>query len=265
MRLNDVRRSAMAQGRDEGVLAGPGLWSAKVLRFEFPLRICVLLLAFGISWVTPGRAGAQRLWLSLPGYVSAQVRLDLGSSTVGVTLLAIVFATGAAALNTWADACEIAADGSREGHAPGSVVAGPYRRLRDPMGLGQVLLVLAICLLLTWEGALFAVVATILLESVFARGRDEVLLGTYGEAAKTYIREVPRWLPRLHPWGEDGNGTARWPRALVREIGAWGTAVTFAIFGWNYNSLLVTQGVLVSVGLSIAMRGLLRKDSPQTA
>ncbi len=265
MRLEDVRRSAMAQGREKAVQTGLGLWPAKVLRFAFLLQILVLLLAFGISWVTPGRAGAQRLWLSLPGYVSAQVRLDLGSAIIGVTLLAIVFATAGAALKTWADASAIAAEGTTEAHARGLVAAGPFRRLRDPMGVGQVLLVLAVSLLLTWEGALFAVIATILLESVFARGRDEVLLGTYGEAAKTYIREVPRWFPRLHSWGQGGAGAARWARALLREIGAWGTAVTFGIFGWNYNSLLVTQGVLVSVGLSIAVRGLLREDSPQTA
>jgi hypothetical protein len=43
----------------------------------------------------------------------------------------------------------------------------------------------------------------------------------------------------------------------------WGVFVSFAALGWRYNSLLIMQGVLVSLGLSLVVRAILPK--PQTA
>jgi hypothetical protein len=39
----------------------------------------------------------------------------------------------------------------------------------------------------------------------------------------------------------------------------WGVVVTFAIFGWRYNSILLIKGILVSLGLSLIVRAFLPK------
>jgi uncharacterized membrane protein len=39
----------------------------------------------------------------------------------------------------------------------------------------------------------------------------------------------------------------------------WGVFVSFVALGWRYNSLLIMQGVLVSLGLSLVVRAFLPK------
>jgi hypothetical protein len=39
----------------------------------------------------------------------------------------------------------------------------------------------------------------------------------------------------------------------------WGVVVSFAVLGWRYNAVLILQGVLVSLGLSIIVRAFLPK------
>jgi hypothetical protein len=41
----------------------------------------------------------------------------------------------------------------------------------------------------------------------------------------------------------------------------WGVVVAFAAFGWRYNSILITQAVLISLGISLVVRALIPKRS----
>ena len=46
---------------------------------------------------------------------------------------------------------------------------------------------------------------------------------------------------------------------IVGEIYMWGVVASFAIAGWRYNALLVIQGVIISLGVSLIVRAFLPK------
>ena len=81
------------------------------------------------------------------------------------------------------------------------VVRGPYRYVRNPMITG-VLLVLAgeaalfgSVWILVWAAAFFAVNTV-----WFPLVEEPGLVGRFGDEYEEYRRQVPRWLPRRHPW-----------------------------------------------------------------
>ena len=41
----------------------------------------------------------------------------------------------------------------------------------------------------------------------------------------------------------------------------WGVAISFARPGWRYNSLLVIQGVIVSLGVSVMVRAFIPRPA----
>ncbi|HKE07834.1 MAG TPA: isoprenylcysteine carboxylmethyltransferase family protein, partial [Candidatus Acidoferrum sp.] len=83
------------------------------------------------------------------------------------------------------------------------VVVGFYRYVRNPMYVG---------FLTGWVGlwiifghanfaALIVACVAILFVALFVRFYEEPhLRKLFGSDYETYCRNVPRWLPRLHPW-----------------------------------------------------------------
>jgi protein-S-isoprenylcysteine O-methyltransferase Ste14 len=86
------------------------------------------------------------------------------------------------------------------------VVRGPYRYVRNPMISGILFVLLGEAALagslplLLWFGAVFAVNAVYL-----PLVEEPGLSRRFGDDYATYKANVPRWLPRIRPWG---GGTA---------------------------------------------------------
>jgi hypothetical protein len=53
----------------------------------------------------------------------------------------------------------------------------------------------------------------------------------------------------------------RWRQAITGEIYMWGVAGSFAFAGWRYNASLLTQCVLVSLGVGLVVRAVLPRSS----
>jgi hypothetical protein len=121
----------------------------------------------------------------------------------------------------------------------------------------------ALCLLMPPSGAIVTVVLIVLFELRLALGEESFLSERFGEPYREYVRRVPRLLPALSPRFEDKGAKPQWGWAFLSEIYMWGVFFSFAALGWRYNSLLIIQGVLVSLGLSLVVRAILPK--PQTA
>lgn len=87
------------------------------------------------------------------------------------------------------------------------VVHGPYRHVRNPMisGVLGVLLGESIALLspvlLAWFVVFFALNALL-----FPLWEEPQLTRRFGSEYEEYCRNVPRWLPRRHPWQPAGQG-----------------------------------------------------------
>jgi protein-S-isoprenylcysteine O-methyltransferase Ste14 len=81
------------------------------------------------------------------------------------------------------------------------VVGGVYRYVRNPMYLALASTVLGQALILGSRRLLLYV--TVMAPPVYAFVRfheEPVLERRFGEPYERYCANVPRWLPRLHPW-----------------------------------------------------------------
>ena len=85
----------------------------------------------------------------------------------------------------------------KRGPQPAFVIAGPYRRVRNPMA-GGLLVAAAGLALLTRSAALAGatVLAALASHAWIVRVEEPQLVARFGAAYAAYLRCVPRWLPR---------------------------------------------------------------------
>ncbi|MCW5889410.1 MAG: isoprenylcysteine carboxylmethyltransferase family protein [bacterium] len=85
----------------------------------------------------------------------------------------------------------------RRGPQPTFVIAGAYRRVRNPLFAGLIVAGAGVAL---WTGstsaALFVVATAIAAHLWVVRVEEPRLLRRFGEAYRAYRDAVPRWLPR---------------------------------------------------------------------
>lgn len=263
MNVRDARDAAnvsQAPGSREGNRrSGPEL----VYRFRYALHVLIYLCGFGLTWAEIRAARVQRVWLALPEAISRPTGWSLNRLIIGVTVGAALLALLAAMLRTWGTAylgLRVVLDGTLHGERISA--AGPYRYVRNPLYLGMVLHTLALCLLMWWVAAVFTLGAILLLEAVLIRAEEQCLTRVQGVAYEAYLRAVPRLLPRL--WGAVNappSSLPRWGSAFLGEIYFWGAAASFAALGANYNVVPILQGLVVSVGLSVMVRGIVGRGS----
>jgi protein-S-isoprenylcysteine O-methyltransferase Ste14 len=147
--------------------------------------------------------------LLLPGVVAIAVpALVVWQSGASVGLLAVIGTpVVAVGLLLLASTIKLFASVGRGTLAPWDptkrlVVRGPYRYVRNPMISGVLFVLLGEAALagslplLLWFGAVFAVNA-VYLPLVEEAG----LSRRFGDDYATYKANVPRWLPRIRPWG----------------------------------------------------------------
>ncbi len=81
------------------------------------------------------------------------------------------------------------------------VVTGLYRHVRNPMYVGVVSVIVGQGLLLGSARVLDYGVLVWLAFSLFVIGYEEpTLRRTFGDEYERFCANIPRWIPRLHPW-----------------------------------------------------------------
>lgn len=141
----------------------------------------------------------------------------------------------------------------------GQVMAdGPYRYLRNPLYLGLWFVFAAMSFLMPALGAPVA----ILLISIFLYrlilGEEAFLAPQIGEAYQTYLRAVPRLIPRFRPTFPASGCKPRWVQALVYELYPIAVFLILAGLPWSYDNLLMERALLVAFGIGLIGRFLLR-------
>ena len=85
------------------------------------------------------------------------------------------------------------------------VIAGPYRHVRNPMLTSVFIMQTAEALLLnSWAIFILLLVFVIGNMLYFPFVEEKSLEKRFGDAYQEYRRNIPRWLPRLLPWRQDG-------------------------------------------------------------
>ncbi|RZU41716.1 methyltransferase family protein [Edaphobacter modestus] len=237
----------------------------KATALEFRFRFLIHAVLYGLGFVVPWNKWLHldtvRTWQWLASWPSRAGWLGFSASTVAVLVVGVLFALVAALLRTWGAAylgSGVVQDAAM--HGDRLVAAGPYRYMRNPLYLGTFLHTFALALLTMPSGALFMLVTIGVLELRLIGAEEAFLTEKLGEPYRAYCAVVPRIIPSLRPRLASSAVKPVWGVAVLGEIYMWGVAFSFAALGWMYNSILILQGVMVSLGLSLVMRALLPRQ-----
>jgi len=107
----------------------------------------------------------------------------------------------------------------REGRRRRLIVTGPYRLVRNPLYIGNIVAMMGLCLLseLVWFMPI-AFAYFFLLYSLVIRYEEYRLSASFGKEYEIYRQKVPRWIPRLSMIGESKRVGFPWTRALEGEL-----------------------------------------------
>jgi protein-S-isoprenylcysteine O-methyltransferase Ste14 len=229
-------------------------------RFRFLIHALIYILGFVAPWNYALHLDIISTWQLLAAWAYRYAHLTFSAATIGILVLGILFALAAAALRTWASAyigADIVQDSSM--HGTQIVAAGPYRFLRNPLYLGTFIHTFALALLMPPTGAVFTILAIGFFQLRLIAAEEAFLSNKLGEPYLAYLAAVPSLLPALKPRVAPFPTRPTWLNAILGEIYMWGVAAAFIATGGRYNALLVTQGVIVALGVSLVARAFLAK------
>ena len=181
----------------------------------------------------------------------------VGDSPALDNLVRLLFAFGAvlviaaALIRSWATAylqSSVVHDSAI--HSENLVADGPYRRLRNPLYFGNVLLAIGMGLLASRTGWFVIVIGMTEYCLRLIRREEAELLQSQGESYARYVKAVPRLAPALLPRVPAGKRTPNWVDGLVSESFIWGFALGMAVF-----AATLRQGLLwIMVAAGFALR-----------
>jgi protein-S-isoprenylcysteine O-methyltransferase Ste14 len=240
----------------------------KATAIEFRLRFLIHVLIYTLGFSTPWNywlhLDTVRTWQWLGAWLFRTKMASFNTATIAILIAGILLATLGALLRTWAAAylgSGIVKDSAL--HGDRVMAAGPYRYLRNPLYTGTFLHTLALSLLMLPSGAIFAIVLIGLFQLRLIFAEESFLGEKLGEAYRAYCAKVPRLFPAIRPQVAVSTLRPNWGLGFLGEIYFWGAAISFAALGWRYNSMLIIQGVVVSLGASLVARAFVPKASTE--
>jgi hypothetical protein len=125
--------------------------------------------------------------------------------------------------------------GGRDGrvYAEDLVVAGLYRHVRNPMYVGNVLILLGVALASdSWRCVLVAVPLFLAIYTAIVAAEEAFLADRFGARYEQFVRTVPRWIPRVRGIASTlREQPFEWRRIVLKEYGT--------PFGWISGVLLL--------------------------
>jgi protein-S-isoprenylcysteine O-methyltransferase Ste14 len=235
--------------------------SAVIFRLRFWIIAAIFFLAFTAPWnrqwpLEMDRSGST--WLLVSAWLARNGGLSFTGATVAVLIFGIVCALIGALLRTWGSAylgSTTVHSGSMHGNAV--VAAGPFRYMRNPLYLGTWFHTAALALLMPPSGAIFAIFLVVAFQLFLIASEERFLAAKLGVPYAEYRTRVPRIIPSFKPKVASSGIAPQWRSAFLGEIYFWGVLIAFLALGWKYNASLITQGVLISLGVWLILRGLM--------
>ncbi len=205
--------------------------SWRATEFEFRHRFWIISGTFclGFSCYTWDHMNASVA-------VTRMILGGLHSPLAGVWIRAILAAgvllvTLAALVRSWAEAyLHSSVVHDSELHSDRLVADGPYRRVRNPLYLGNILLAVGMGPMASRTGFLFLVAATVPFVYRLILREEAGLLESQGESYRRYFETVPRLWPSLRPRVPAGGGRPNWVDGFIGETCLWGLAIGMAVF-----------------------------------
>lgn len=193
-------------------------------------------------------------------------RWGWNAEAVSYTLLAIMALLGvlAAAIRTWASAylsASVVHDARL--HSERLVADGLYRRVRNPLYLGSLMLAIGFAFMASRLGAAVMVVGVLLLTLAIIRTEEAGLLRTQGEQYRAYLQAVSSLLPaitaRVPPSGREPN----WLNGIRAELYMWSFAAGLVAFAITMKLSLFFGGCILGVVI-LVIEGIVASSKKQT-
>ncbi len=201
--------------------------------FEFKFRFWIFGGLFWIAFASysfdhQNAAAALVNWI-------AQLRGTTASKAEAQAVFAIgaLFCLAAALLRTWATAYlnpEVMVD--MQMHTSRLVADGPYRYVRNPLYLGNILLGIGFGLMASRVGFVILVAGMILFDYRLILREEAGIRASQGDSYRAYCKAVPRLLPALRPQLPSAGRAPNWADGFLGEAFMWvlaASVVTFAV------------------------------------
>ncbi len=232
-------------------------------RFEFEQRFWIIGLifwvGFSLSWVDHTNSAVALLHLFSPslnpdrGRGNIMLRLIFGAGALLIFFAAAVRTCATAYLRT-----EIVHDARQ--HSETVIADGPYRYVRNPLYLANVLLAAGLGAMASRLGWLFMVLAMWLFMYRLILREEDGLLRSQGDSYRKYFRAVPRFWPSLRPRVGSGGAQPHWPQAFAGESLIWILGVAVLSFAITLNFLLSVAFFVLSFAVYfVAVRSLKKR------
>ena len=230
----------------------------KATDWEFRNRALIFGLIFGLTFplYTLDRHNAA---VAIAGWIGPRLQIHPQAVSrllffVGAALLA-----AAAFLRTWASSYLRGEVVYASGVRTESLVAdGPYRRVRNPLYLGNIIMAAGMGLLMSRIGCPAAILATVFFCYRLILREEAELGSTQGKRYEAYRESVPRLWPSFQPRIPSAGGQPRWAEGLHAESWCWGFAVAELAFAATLSVTAFYTILAVSVvwlWVSSAIRG----------
>jgi len=196
----------------------------RATKFEFQYRFWIIsgiyFFGFALSVVdrTPFIVALRQL--IAPSIMRATPEAAMFDRIVIVAGALLVFLS--AALRTWAAAylrTDIVHDTAQ--HSEALIADGPFRQMRNPLYLGNLLMAAGIGVLASRSGFIFLVLANWIFVYRLIFREEEALRQNQGETFRAYCQAVPRFWPSLRPRVPSANRSPRWGQAFAGETFVW--------------------------------------------
>lgn len=236
--------------------------SFQATEFEFRQRFWIIggifWAGFGLYAVDPTNAAiALGLKILGPGTTTESPQLEhfvRGIFFAGAALLVI-----AALIRSWAEAyLHSAVVHDMDLHSERLVADGPYRHLRNPLYLGNILLAFGMGAMASRVGFFVMAIGMTVFAYRLVLHEEAKLLVTQGEGYKRYLQAVPRMWPSVRARVASGGGKPNWGDGFAGEIFFWSFAAGEFAFAVTLKGAYFY--VIIGAGFAIYfLQGYLRK------
>jgi len=156
----------------------------------------------------------------------------------------------AALIRSWAESYLHSSIVHDAGLRSDQVVAdGPYRHVRNPLYLGNILLSVGLGFMASRLGFVVLVGGMTLFVVRLILCEEAHLLETQGESYKAYFEKVPRLWPSIRARVPSSGRRPNWPDGFIGEIFMWSFAGGIAAFAATEN--IVYFWIVIGAGMAI--------------
>ena len=134
-------------------------------------------------------------------------------------------------------------------HSERLLADGPYRHLRNPLYLGNILMAAGVGFLASRLGFLVIVLGNLIIVLRLIRREEAGLLASQGESYRHYYEAVPSLFPALRPRIPAGLGRPNWRDGFFGESFVWGFVAGMAAFTVTLS--LAWYGALSGLGFAV--------------